>query len=241
MRRKIRLTEGDLHRIVKRCINEAKDFQSAETFGEFLNTNDRAHITGLKSKKGQMDSDWNDLSDAYPYGWGRDGNDYYQSYEANLNGEYPFTTNDISTKEKLNTWDFPYEKERIKYNRQADSRPLHRKGSLNRAMDESKLRKLIKKNFKKVLREAQDEPPFYDLERPSSNYNFIRVGSKPHYYAEVYELDGDAITSEEFSNLKDACMWAKSQVEGRNAPYKGYASEVFHDDGRETGYYYGNC
>lgn len=36
-------------------------------------------------------------------------------------------------------------KDRLKYSKQADSRPLHRKGSLNRAFDECKLHNIIKR------------------------------------------------------------------------------------------------
>ena len=91
-------------------------------------------------------------------------------------------------------------------------------------LTEGDLHRIIKKNVEKVLKEAYYHDKGY-----------------PRFFVEVFELDGDAITSEKFSNLKDACMWAKSQVEGINAPYKGYASEVFFMDGRETGHYYGNC
>ena len=65
------------------------------------------------------------------------------------------------------------------------------------------------------------------------------------YLAQVYELDGDNITDEQFNNLRDAAIWAKSQVEGPDAPYAGYAAEVFYvdeyGDYNETNYYYGNC
>lgn len=41
-----------------------------------------------------------------------------------------------------------------KYTKQADSRPLHRKGSLNRAMDENVIRKIVSESIKSVLKEA---------------------------------------------------------------------------------------
>lgn len=46
-------------------------------------------------------------------------------------------------------------KDKEKYEKQADSRPLHRKGSLNRAMDESKLHKIVANAIKKVINESK--------------------------------------------------------------------------------------
>lgn len=163
MRRKIRLTESGLRKFIKKCINEEINFRTAETYGPFADVDDRARTSHLKTKKEQMDSDWLDLasSGAYPYGWGRklrpgecDGGDYIQSQERRDNGDYPFPLPDVPMKYKFDRWDDPNWEEKRKYNRQADSRPLHRKGSLNRAMDESKLPNIIKKNIKKVLKEG---------------------------------------------------------------------------------------
>jgi len=89
MKRRIRLTESDLHRIinrsVKRTLNEIRD--TAETFGEFADTPYRTLHTGLKSKKEQMDSDWEDLDEYYPFGHGRYPADYDASELARLNYE----------------------------------------------------------------------------------------------------------------------------------------------------------
>lgn len=67
--------------------------------------------------------------------------------------------------------------------------------------------------------------------------------NEPHYYAEVFEKNGDMIDYENFPTLKSACRWAKEQVEGKDAPYAGYVSEVWYVDERgdmeETNHYYG--
>jgi hypothetical protein len=66
---------------------------------------------------------------------------------------------------------------------------------------------------------------------------------QPHYYVEVFEIDGDMKDYENFKTLKTACKWAKEQVTGKNAPYYGYVSEVWkideYGDMEETGNYYG--
>ncbi len=153
MKRKIRLTEGDLHRIIRKCINEALNEGSAETVGDFVS--DRAKWLNLPSKKQQLDSDWNDLRDHYPYGNGVDF-DYQDSEEARENGEYPFgpiADRHYETPEDVKRWN-----ERMKYNKQADSRRLHKKGSLNRAFDEDnnisegKLHKIIRRCVNEELK-----------------------------------------------------------------------------------------
>lgn len=103
MKQRIRLTEGDLHRIIRKCVKEAleKPFRTAETVGPFVNN--RAQFLNLRTKKEQMDSDWADLrnSGAYPYGdcpnntndgWIPNG-DYIQSEEDRENGDYPSNPN----------------------------------------------------------------------------------------------------------------------------------------------------
>ena len=65
MKQKIKLRESELKQMIaesmKRVLRE-----TAETIGPFVNN--RAAFSGLKTKKEQMDSDWNDLRDTYPYG-----------------------------------------------------------------------------------------------------------------------------------------------------------------------------
>lgn len=90
-------------------------------------------------------------------------------------------------------------------------------------LTESQLHRVIKESVKKVLRESDENP---------------------HYFGVVFEVDGSEFENESFDNLRDACLWCKSQVEGEDAPYYGYAAEVFYmnewGDQEETGYYYGN-
>ena len=135
MKQKIRLTEGDLHRIIRKCVNEAleKPFRTAETVGPFVNN--RAQFLNLRTKKEQMDSDWADLrhSGAYPYGDGPnqpDGwcpkGDYVESDDDRENGDYPSNPNILNRR----FW---------------ESRQRKR----NAGLTEAKLHKIIKK----VLRE----------------------------------------------------------------------------------------
>ena len=135
MKQRIRLTEGDLHRIIRKCVNEAleKPFRTAETVGPFVNN--RAQFLNLRTKKEQMDSDWADLrhSGAYPYGDGPnqpDGwcpkGDYVESDDDRENGDYPSNPNILNRR----FW---------------ESRQRKR----NAGLTEAKLHKIIKK----VLRE----------------------------------------------------------------------------------------
>lgn len=69
----------------------------------------------------------------YMYGWNEEKGDYdtpMSMFKDELDKQWQDT------------------KDKEKYSKMADSRPLHRKGSLNRAMDES-----IRKTVNKILRE----------------------------------------------------------------------------------------
>lgn len=180
----IRLTESDLHNVIKSCVrnvlNESdymddgnlegqyyKNPDSMWTYGTNLNP---AGIDGLdphsirRSGNGNKNADnrasW-DYFDAvrngadmkmrgrlnahanrqpnkwelydYMYGWNEEKGDYdtpMSMFKDNLDKQWQDT------------------KDKEKYSKMADSRPLHRKGSLNRAMEES-----IRKTVNKILRE----------------------------------------------------------------------------------------
>jgi translation initiation factor IF-1 len=157
MKQRIRLTEGDLHRIIRQCVNEArKKFVSAEC-------EPSRRKADLLAKKIQMDSDWNDLKDCYRYG----NEEKYDYWDAEDNREYgipPFSLSDMpKTQGSIDAAWFDHDDipkrdaEELYYSQKADRGPLHRKGSLNRAFDESSKGHLaeskIRKIVKKVLRE----------------------------------------------------------------------------------------
>ena len=157
MKRKIRLTEGDLRRIVRQCVNESiGKFRptSAERYWKFDSVGGYHPYPRPKDKDGQMRSDWEDIDITYPYG--RSDIDHLEADADQKEGNGIFKgMNDNWTPEDIegtteDEW-YGYEPE---WSHNADSRPLHRKGSLNRAMDESTLHRIIKKNVGKVLKEA---------------------------------------------------------------------------------------
>lgn len=210
MKQRIRLTEGDLHRIIRKCVNEAleKPFRTAETVGPFVNN--RAQFLNLRTKKEQMDSDWADLRDsgAYPYGynpnrpdeWWRKG-DYLQSDDDRENGDYPSNPNILNRR----FW---------------ESRQRKR----NVGLTEAKLHKIIKKTLKEGY--SQDETDdFYGME---------------HYYAELFHRDGNMVDYEEFASLKDAVEWAKAQADAHPDLVSEVFYIDEHGDAEETGYYYGD-
>lgn len=187
MKQTIRLTESDLHNLIKSCVrnvlNESdymddgnlegqyyKNPDSMWTYGTNLNP---AGVDGLdphsirRSGNGNKNADnrasW-DYFDAvrngadmkmrgrlnahanrqpnkwelydYMYGWNEEKGDYdtpMSMFKDNLDKQWQDT------------------KDKEKYSKMADSRPLHRKGSLNRAMEES-----IRKTVNKILREEVD-------------------------------------------------------------------------------------
>jgi hypothetical protein len=149
MKQRIRLTEGDLHRIIRKCVNEAleKPFRTAETVGPFVNN--RAQFLNLRTKKEQMDSDWADLrhSGAYPYGDGPnqpDGwcpkGDYVESDDDRENGDYPSNPNILNRR----FW---------------ESRQRKR----NAGLTEAKLHKIIKKVLKEGWESYDGEHYFAEL------------------------------------------------------------------------------
>ena len=88
-----------------------------------------------------------------------------------------------------------------------------------------------------------------------SENNAKKYANKEYYLVEVFiKWDSSNIAnSKNFSNLEDASEWAKNQVEGIDAPYKGYVSKVFFVEEiknfmgnknltvrKETDRYYGN-
>lgn len=83
MKRTIKLRESELKRMIAESVNNTL-METAETIGPFVNN--RAAFTGLKTKKEQIDSDWNDLRDTYPYG-GEIPFDYQDAEEALSNEE----------------------------------------------------------------------------------------------------------------------------------------------------------
>ena len=83
MKQVIKLKESELKRMIAESVNNTL-METAETIGPFVN--DRAGFSGLKTKKEQMNSDWNDLRDTYPYG-GEIPFDYQDAEEALSNEE----------------------------------------------------------------------------------------------------------------------------------------------------------
>ena len=83
MKRTIKLRETELKQMIAESVNNIL-METAETIGPFVNN--RAVFSGLKTKKEQMDSDWNDLRDTYPYG-GEIPFDYQDAEEALSNEE----------------------------------------------------------------------------------------------------------------------------------------------------------
>ena len=182
MKKRIRLTEGDLRRIVRQCVNE--DYRSftlthdgpkprGESFPwktiargceRPLSAERPRKFGGIFrrpiDKDSQMRSDWEDIDDTYPYG--NSNLDHLESaadeemqegyFEPDwFPGDIEYTTDDMWEKHD------PDWKEKNFISFRADTGPLHRKGSLNRAfkepskghLAESQIRKIVKK----VLRE----------------------------------------------------------------------------------------
>lgn len=174
MKRIIRLTEEDLHRIIKESVNnfikesdymddgdleKQYDKHANSLFAYGWNGNhgvcfpSRSRPWGTWGKKDENDTSWCYFDAA------RDGSKALMKYRSNLDAKYPL---DLADKRKYldgwnyekKTYDTPMSsfKNRLnkqwkdtqdieKYSKMADSRPLHRKGSLNRAFDESFQRK----------------------------------------------------------------------------------------------------
>lgn len=186
MKQTIRLTESDLHNLIKSCVrnvlNESdymddgnlegqyyKNPDSMWTYGTNLNP---AGVDGLDphsirhSGNGNKNADnrasW-DYFDAVRNGadmkmrsrLNADANRQQHPYKEDLynymegwneeKGDYD-TPMSMFKDELDKQWQDTKDKE--KYSKMADSRPLHRKGSLNRAMEEA-----IRKTVNKVLRE----------------------------------------------------------------------------------------
>ena len=150
-KRQIRLTEGDLHRIVKESVIKilkeskrpnpmggpedrinaypeyARDWKSEEPMFPIPN-NERLHTL-------------NRMTD-YHSNWEKDDHAYFDSGEPYPSAEwsdkqlYSQWTKDAD--DKLAQQDFNKKwqntQDKIKYSQMADSRPLHRKGSLNREL-----------------------------------------------------------------------------------------------------------
>lgn len=257
MKQRIRLTEKGLHRIIRKCVNEAKDVLTADGWmnGSFARDMGYKFLPSsrdlptsaerpwkkrnwFKDKASQMSSDWDDIDDTYPYGKKRwKGLDRTEAMADKKSQEglfepdwYPedieATTDDMWRKHDPN-W-----KEKENISLKAISRPLHRKGSLNRAFDESLKRnknRLTEAKLHKIIKKV--------LKEDTGNYEYME-----HYYAELFHRDGDIVDCEEFDidDLKGAIKWAKAQA----AANPDLVSEVFyvdeHGDMEETGYFYGD-
>jgi len=203
MKNIFRLTESDLHRIVKesvnKILNEAKHIRKVE------------YSKMPYDKKTQQDIDWrnyqnkNNQSAEYADDGGNyiEGYDQYELDDKDINSDIDYALDDMQRSlGKFNQFDRPskgeksmeilgyldgdsehrdalsqpflgddgayhlhqkrlYNKNIAKRNTDADkrwkkasdSRPLHRKGSLNRAMDENVIRKVVSESIKKILKE----------------------------------------------------------------------------------------
>lgn len=168
MKQTIRLTEGDLHRIIRECINEAQkvltydgwlpsDYASDCGY-KFLPTSKSVPTSAerpwlrynLHDKASQMSSDWDCIRHTYPYGTRRCGVpvDRIEAMadEKIQNGLFK---PDWSSEELEDCTNFDWEGHDLdakadrsaarsaarRVDKMADKRPLHRKGSLNRALD----------------------------------------------------------------------------------------------------------
>ena len=164
-RQVIRLTEGDLHRIIKESVNnilyEYFDYRDFEESEPSLNSNHpywidsegnvRASRLGVddidgvyNTKKSQINHDWHDIDKKrrIEQMMTKDAMELHPNFQKNMNS---FNQNTKSAaKEYIQSggdamkdeWDEQWNKqmEFNKINNQANSRPLHRKGSLNREL-----------------------------------------------------------------------------------------------------------
>ena len=160
----IRLTEGDLHRIIKESVknilNEYFDYRDFEKSEPSLNNNPywidsdgnvRAGRLGVddidgvyNTKDSQIKHDWSDIEKKRRIErmMTNDAMELHPNYQKNMN---PFNQNTKRAAREYiqnggdtiwDEWNKQWEKqsELDKVNQLSDSRPLHRKGSLNREL-----------------------------------------------------------------------------------------------------------
>ena len=166
MKKIIKLTESDLHRIIRKSVNniiKESDYMDDGDLEKQYDRHDNSlfaygwngeHGVCIPSRNRTWDKkDENNASWAY-FDAARDGSKALMKHRYNLDAKYPL---DLADKRKyLDGWNFEKQaydtpmsrfKDRLdkqwkdtqdieKYSKMADSRPLHRKGSLNRAFDE---------------------------------------------------------------------------------------------------------
>lgn len=242
----IRLTETDLHNVIKSCVrnvlNESdymddgnlegqyyKNPDSMWTYGTNLNP---AGVDGLdphsirRSGNGNKNADnrasW-DYFDAV-----RDGADMKMRSRLNADAnrqpnkwelyDYMYGWN-----EKKGDYDTPMSmfkdeldkqwqdtKNKEKYSKMADSRPLHRKGSLNRAMEEA-----IRKTVNKILREE-----YFNKNVP--NDSLFSLNGNYEVYVDGQILNATIDVENEFFEIGEWSLDGKEAIDAITQIYDFY-------------------
>lgn len=206
---KIRLTESKLYQVIKESVKRilvesypnpmggpesrinpypeyAKDFDEDEPLlpipnKERLHTLDRTTDAFSDWKKG--DNAYFEDGEVYPSAEWSDTNMYgepnhYSEWSKEADDELNRMEDERFKNNLDREWDNTKELEKI--SKMADSRPLHRKGSLNRAMDES-IRRTIRKTLKS-LNEKKSWSEMTDDERKKDNENWQSWQDLRHMY-----------------------------------------------------------
>ena len=148
MKQTIKLKESELKQMiaesVRRILKESGEYYTVRP--NSFAKDDRLAAKGyVKNSANMPNPDYDDVS---PYSDYR--GDYYAAGERD--SEKMFNDNEkLSKKEKISQ-----KAADRRWQKAADSRPLHRKGSLNRAFNESCVRSIVKESIRKVLKEEVD-------------------------------------------------------------------------------------